>query len=948
MLDLALLGAPALYVDGEPAALGLSQKSLALLALLTCNWDRPLNRTWLAQQLWPDAADAEARASLRRHLYKIAKAFPSGTRAPLTLTKHSAQWNANAGVRADVVVFLQSFDRPSRHADALALYRGPLCVGVEDEAILVQREHLESAYASLCARMLEAARDANDLPQQIAVASRMLAHDRFSEPAGRALAAARLDSGDRAGAVRDLNALVQRLRAELAVEPEPETQALLARALERSPDATPSNLPASASSLVGRERALHDLAKALASHRLVTVLGPGGIGKTRIAGEVARAHLRAYPDGVWFVDLAESRTVTGMLERIAATLEITISNAGAAHSLATALSDSLVLLVLDNCEQLEPGAGHALDALLQSTRVTLLATSRRHLQSEHETAFRLPPLEETSGVRLFLERASAVAPALEPAPENLERIAAIVRRLDALPLAIELAAARANLMSLESMLRRITADPESFGRRGDERRHATLTSTIRWSYDLLSPEQQVLFARLAAFHGPFDLEACEAICAGDSLPAGAVLPLLSDLVENSLLAVGHDERGTPRYRLLETIHTFASKTQTHGGATADRHARYYIHLAAEAQGDAEQTGDSAYLRTIRANESNIAQAVKHAASLSDSGLLQRAVAALSQYWKFSGTAANYTSLYETLAHTERPDAQLCTALGRWYSDRGDWHRARGYHLQAADLYEAAGEEWRAVMSRSVAAHADSYLGASLHDDVIPQIRALLARLETLDAPLWTRGRLLYDTGAMLWEIDRSDDSALRHMLDALAVMRQVGRTDYIGAILIRLCHVYGRRGNFDAAMRCVDESVELLRAEGIHNVLADALRSRARLLIWQERPLPALRDCIEALDCLQRAYEERYLFWVLSQISLALAKLGQHAAAAHVLGYLQGLGSRSQFRFDAMDVFNESAIARLRDELGQAYEDYLQLGAALQLTDVRKIAEQHLAGSRSS
>jgi predicted ATPase len=355
-------------------------------------------------------------------------------------------------------------------------------------------------------------------------------------------------------------------------------------------------LPIETSTFVGREHELVELSAVLARTRLLTLTGAGGVGKTRLALELARERGNAYPDGVLFVELDaldDGALVPGAL---AHALDLHAFQGGAiVDAIRTELEPLALLLVLDNCEHLIGAAAALVDALLRGApRLTVLATSREPLRVPGEVVFRVPSLgipdpareEEPDAllryeaVRLFVERAAAVAPGFALDVDTAPSVARICHRLDGLPLALELAAARVDALTpaaladrLDDRFRLLRA-----GSRTAPTRQQTLEATLDWSHDLLSPDETTLLRRLAVFSGSFVLEAVEEVCAGDGLESLQVTLLLADLVDKSLVS-GEDRDGLRRYRLLETIRSYAARRLDAAGereAVALRHAAWLV------------------------------------------------------------------------------------------------------------------------------------------------------------------------------------------------------------------------------------------------------------------------------------------------------------------------------------------------------------------------------------
>jgi predicted ATPase/class 3 adenylate cyclase len=365
----------------------------------------------------------------------------------------------------------------------------------------------------------------------------------------------------------------------------------LATIAERS-----GNLPLPVSSFIGRERELGQIAAAVGEARVVTLTGPGGVGKTRLALQAAAQVAPRFADGAWLCELAPIRDQAGVDDAVAAVFSVT-ARAGQStrETLVEFLRSRQLLLVLDNCEHLlERAAALAGNLARSCERLVILANSREALRIEGERLILVPSLglpganadlaaiTQAEAVRLFAERAAAVKPDFAVTTGNAAAVAAVVRRLDGMPLAIELAAARSPAMTPAELARRLE---RSFavltgGPRDAAQRHQTLRATIDWSFGLLSGPEQVLLARLAVFAGGATLEAAEAVCGGEGIDTGAVLELLAALVARSLV-VAEEHGHQTRYRLLETIRQYGEERLEGAGETERwraRHARYYASL----------------------------------------------------------------------------------------------------------------------------------------------------------------------------------------------------------------------------------------------------------------------------------------------------------------------------------------------------------------------------------
>ncbi|MFB9687934.1 helix-turn-helix transcriptional regulator [Amycolatopsis plumensis] len=423
----------------------------------------------------------------------------------------------------------------------------------------------------------------------------------------------------------------------------------------RSLDAVPNNLPVQLTGFVGRDTEVAEVRRLLAGTRLVTLSGPGGSGKTRLAAQVAAS--TEWPDGVWWVELD---AVTEVAEQVAATLGVPVEpQAGAARSVATELRDRRVLLCLDNCEHVLDGAAEVAVELLRSCpEAAVLTTSREPLDVPGETVWRVPPLAVEEAVALFVERAGAVRPLFTLDASSAAAVRSICTRLDGIPLAVELAAAWLGTLTphqidagLEDRFALLTRGP-----RGVPARQRTLEGSIAWSHDQLDERDRAVFRRLAVFAGGFTL---------DAAGGPAVLPALGRLVDKSLVLA---EDG--RYRLLETLREYAAARLAEAGETAafrDRHLDHYLALAEAAEPELDRDKD-AWRARVQPERDNLRAALEWGLAQEDPARGRRLAAAVAWLWNLHGRG------HEGLAYLKRavarcPDdrtplqARLLTGMG---------------------------------------------------------------------------------------------------------------------------------------------------------------------------------------------------------------------------------------------------------------------------------------------
>jgi non-specific serine/threonine protein kinase len=420
--------------------------------------------------------------------------------------------------------------------------------------------------------------------------------------------------------------------------------------LQRSLDSHPNNLPLQGTSFVGRDQELAESLKLLDGGRLLTITGVGGSGKTRLALQVATSVLDRYPDGVWLVELAAVAEPEGVIRAVAGALGV---REEADRPLEAGVVDHLrsrqLLLILDNCEHLlDVVAGLTQSLLRTSPNLSILATSREMLGVPGEVPFQLrsmalpgsgEPTEVATrydAVRLFSARAEAVRAGFRVSNENVGAVVSLCQRLDGMPLAIELAAARLRMLSPEQIASRLDDRFRLLtgGSRTALPRQQTLQAAIDWSYDLLDRNEKLLFNRLSVFQGGFTLEAAEDVCGINPLESVLVLDLLAHLFDKSLVSVVEYE-GETRYRLLETLRQYARERLTESGEAEDlreAHARYFRGLAEEALPNIRGPDEKAWQGRLEIEHDNLRQALRWAIDADRSDLAQGLAGSLYRFW----------------------------------------------------------------------------------------------------------------------------------------------------------------------------------------------------------------------------------------------------------------------------------------------------------------------------
>ena len=672
-LSLALFGSLQITLDGEPITARLWAKPQALLACLAVEADVPHRREHLAGVLWPEQSDDAARTSLRQALRQLHQVIRDDLAHFLDVTPQTIQFNSSSDCQLDVTEFAVLIRACDQHAHrqretcracverlqrAAALYRGDLLAGffLKDSAAfeewaLVKREQLRHQAIAALNTLAEHYARRGEFALMEQAARRQIEIDPLYEDAHRQVMRALTWRGQRNAALAQYESLRKALAEEIGAPPEKETLALEASIRDETCPSPPAltNVPHPLTSFIGRQCEVAEVKHLLETTRLLTLTGAGGCGKTRLALQVATAivHANHFKDGVWWIDLAALRDPALVPQAVAAPFDLSESpGIPLINVLTNYLSSRQSFLILDNCEHLIEACARFVEALLSACpRLRVLTTSRQAFGIGGEVTWRVPSLALPSAdqphtakealhcdaIQLFVERAMTVAPNWKLA-EHTETVAAICARLDGIPLAIELAAARLKLLSAEQIAARLDArfDLLTNGSRTALPRHQTLRATMDWSYNLLSDVERVLLRRLSVFAGGCTLEAAEAIWAEDN---SSVLDGLTALVDKSLVVVEQTDIAM-RYRMLETVRQYAREKLIASGeaeAIRDRHLDFFVTFAEEVEPKLRGTEQFHWLDRLEVEHDNLRAALEWSQG---QGRLQRGLRLAGALWVF--------------------------------------------------------------------------------------------------------------------------------------------------------------------------------------------------------------------------------------------------------------------------------------------------------------------------
>ena len=713
---------------------------------------------------------------------------------------------------------------------------------------------------------------------------------------------------------------VEQLVAALGLEREERArlEAAVQRRRRPAPAASPTaarpttNLPVPLTSFIGREQEVAEVQRLLGTTRLLTLTGAGGVGKSRLALQVAAAVQAEYPDGVWLVELAALANPALVPQAVARILTVQ-EQAGRPliETLTHWLAGKRLLLVLDNCEHLIEACADLADALLrQCPRLQILATSREPLGMAGETAWRVPsltlpeprlrpPLEDLSryeAVRLFLERARAVRPGFALTAQNAAAVGQVCQRLDGMPLAIELAAARVPVLTVEELAVRLDDRFRLLvgGSRTALPRHQTLRATLDWSYRLLEERERVLLRRLAVFAGGWTLVAVEAVCSGDGINAGDVLDLLTRLVDKSLVLLETGTGGTTRYRLLETVRQYAGERLAEAEEeqrVRARHRDWCLALAEQAEPHFLAAEQLVWLARLEAEEDNLRAALAWCeAHDRDAGL--RLAGRLWPFWWVQGHHQG-EGRWWLAAFLQTPAAEPANAptsdRARALLGAAVLGNAQGDNTHTMELLEEALAVAQAVGDRQLVARVWVHLsaapqGASNRDQVRATTTEALAHARAA-GDAWGTGHVLWWSSLLLLR-DGQTARARTVAEEALTMLRSVGDRGMISTLLIQLGRVALVQGEIEPARAWFAEALAVgqdLRSPGC---TARAQRWLGRAAYWAGE-LDRAVDHYEASVALERERGAQ------NEAAIGLAFLGLAVQARGEAGRARALAEDS-------------------------------------------------------
>jgi predicted ATPase/DNA-binding SARP family transcriptional activator len=951
-LEVKLLGRFEVSCDGKPIAI-TSRPAQSLFAYLILNAGTLHRREKLAGILWPDSLAETARGNLRHALWRIRKALgSSSSNRFLHADDLGISFKAIADYWLDTAALKKlGEDAPTDELiTVLSNYQGELLPGFYDEWVVLEREHLYSIFEHHMARLMSSLRDEMRWLEILDWAEWWIKLGQKPEPAYRDLMSAHAEKGDMSKVAATYHRCVKSLK-ELGFEPSEQTRALYARlkAGKETFEAGPTisvkeeretrpktNLPIPVTSFIGREREIEEVKHLLSVTRLLTLTGSGGIGKTRLAIQAANELVKAYKGGVWWVELAPVIDSKLVPQAVAQALGVRESlGQPLTESVKNYLREKQLLLILDNCEHLITACAHVADDLLtQCADLRILTTSRETLGITGETTMRVPTLSfpvlthlsqlqnfgEFESVQLFAERAMAVHPELALTQANTFMITQICRRLDGIPLALELAAARVKVLSLEEIATRLD---DRFtlltqGSRTALPRHQTLRAAIDWSYELLSGLEQNFFSRLSVFAGGFTLAMANEVATGGDVAKSQIIDLLGQLIDKSLVIIqarSKDSESETRYGMLESIHEYAREKLLSSGEeehTRTKHLNYFLQFSEQADLALRGPKQMEWLERLKNDErDNLRAALGWAMKTKDIKTGLYIAGRLRLFWGRWDFHEGERWLAEFIHRPESYDypiarAKALCAYGHvlWIIQK--FSEAQNAAEECLALFRAYGDPQGEIDALLLMGNVLQYVGtmkSSIERRVDFRLKALALSKSLGDR--WRQARALADLG---W--DHGDYLRARaYWEEAVALFREVGDALLLLDFLSSLGTLELLNGDFESAQVRLDESIQINRKMNNQVVTAHFYEAQARMAILNGDFEKGRSFLAEEMVMTQESGDRIMYLWARSHLGHLALRQGNLSEAKDI--FIETTGGFFQGNNDIGIIYNLEGIAGL-------------------------------------
>lgn len=934
-LRIGLLGQFRLSLEDQvlPTLAQRRKRASDIIKLLALQPKQRLHREQVLEALWPDLEEKSGMNNLHQNLYHARRMLEPGLSRGarprfLTFEHETLVLYAGGPVEVDYAEFLRLVNQARRQSDAalyeaaVALYRGDLLPeDIYEDWTEPQRDEARSLYLAALIELAQLLEQRGDLLRACHFLEQAISKEPTAEAAHLALMQIYARTGRRMEAIQQFQTLREALVQELGEEPDEGTRAVYEQVLQQLPNlpelSAPDEpkqahqgwVPVPLSPLVGREAALEETLQLLSGTRCLTLTGAAGSGKTRLAQELASRLQGQYEGGVWWVELVALSNVQMILPAIAQALGVHGTSQPPLKSVLERLQGCKALLVLDNCEHLIEGCAETAIQLLKSLPgLQLLATSRESLGIEGEIAWVVAPLEVPApeadlypeeldrfeSVRFLLGRIRQHQPRFQLDAHNAIYLAQICRRLEGLPLALELVATWVGMLSLQQIVARLDNSLRLLtrGHRGGERHHQTLEAALQWSYKLLSEPEKNLFMQLSVYVGGWTLEAAEMLCADQGFEAGKLAEWHSRLVRTSMV-LAQESGSRLRFRMLEPVREFGlARLEALGLAEATRKRLLEWYLAEATTIAPKLTGaEQAYWYSYLSTEYENIRAVLVWSQRTEIELGLQLAARLWRFWQVKGHAQEMLVWFEaTLPQTPQVSPDI---LAEAYNAAGIMARTCGRYASSFDYLEQALAFRRSLGDRRGEAIALNNLAVSARDQAdYSQVeyycrQSLSIAGEIGDKNLEALG--LMNLGVAL-RGQAQNEAAREYFQHSLAIFSELGEKRSVAALYNYLGGLAQDQGHWQEAQLLYQQSLELNQELGDFWGLGISTNNLAALWYEQQDFAKAWEVLLQSLTYYHRAGVRHGLnecFETLARIAYKWGNLEESAWALGVLEHLE-------------------------------------------------------------
>ncbi len=899
-------------------------KPKTLFKILVTHAGRIFSQDELIELLWPEAPADTAAVNLRKRISELRKVLEPkitrGSDSQYILTRPGGySLNAQAPYTTDAQEFMQALEEGQKlgnagqlgqaiceYERAIALTQGEfLAEDRYEEWTLTLRERWHELVLKALARLAGCYAYLREYRRALEQCHKMLELVPTREEIFRQKMLYHYLAGEESEAVRTYQMCVETLKRDLDLQPSPETRALYEQILKRQVSTLPPtalhNLPQELTSFIGREREISQIKQLLFSARLLTLTGLGGCGKTRLALKVATDLVHDFRDGVWLIELAALADPTTVAHRVSTVLGLRETpGRPSIETILEHLQAKSILLVLDNCEHIVHACARCAETLLQACpSLQIIATSREALGVRGETLLPVPALsmpaaekplptlkvlQQYEAISLFVERAQALLPGFALNKQNATTVVQICQRLDGLPLAIELAAARVRTLTVQQIAARLDDRFRllSAGSRTAMPHQQTLQTMMDWSFNLLSASEQALLRRLSVFSGGFTLETAESVCAGEGIETREALNLLTHLIDKSLVKA-EEQDAQMRYGMLETVRQYARERLVEADeleSVCARHLDFYVRLMAEAWDAIGSQDEAVWLERLEHEHDNLRAALSWALETDRIESALRLAKTLWVFWNVRGYRSEGRAwLKRVLSKAQglRTElyARVLTGAGRLACAQGDYPEARSFFQQTLEIFQELSDK-RGIASSWV----NLGLVASMQGNH-SEARAFYEKALALHREIGNLvgvATALGNLGGAAWE--QGDYATARaYYEEELAIRRQLKEPEGIASSLNVLGGLAQLEGNYDHAVALFEESLTLQRELGYKSGIAYTLSSLGSVAYDRGDYALARSRYEESLQMRRELGDKQGVAYLLNSLGSVAVRQGEYEQA---------------------------------------------------------------------